>query len=71
MIAFIKYQICYHFTIERIQLPEISDRPKESFGTQLKIIIKGLTTNRALVGIIIATIQTPDILFFIYRLSIR
>lgn len=56
VIAFILYQICYHFTIERIQLPDTSDQPKESFGTQIKAIIKGLTTNRALVGIIVAAI---------------
>ncbi|AEB30776.1 putative Na+:altronate/mannonate symporter [Carnobacterium sp. 17-4] len=56
VIAFILYQICYHFTIERVQLPDTSDQPKESFSIQVKAIIKGLTTNRALVGIIVAAI---------------
>ena len=56
IIAFILYQVCYHFTIERIQLPDTSEQPKESFSTQVKAIIKGLTTNRALVGIIVAAI---------------
>lgn len=56
VIAFILYQVCYHFTIERVQLPDTSAQPKESFSTQVKAIIKGLTTNRALVGIIVAAI---------------
>ena len=56
IIAFILYQVCYHFSIERVQLPDTSEQPKESFGTQIKAIIKGLTTNRALVGIIVAAI---------------
>ncbi|WP_029276641.1 MFS transporter [Carnobacterium jeotgali] len=56
VIAFVLYQFCYHFSIERVQLPDTSQQPKESFGTQVKNIIKGLTTNRALVGIIVAAI---------------
>lgn len=56
VIAFLMYQFCYHFSVERVQLPDTSEQPKESFGTQVQAIIKGLTTNRALVGIIVAAI---------------
>lgn len=50
------YAVLYFWTNERIQLPEKDTSETESMGEQMKTIVKGLTTNRALLGIIVAAI---------------
>jgi len=56
VLAFALYQFCYHFTIERVQIPQKPETEKQSFGKEMAVLIKGLSTNRALGGIIAAAI---------------
>lgn len=56
IIAFIMYQICYHFTTERVTLPQKEKNETDSMGTQVKVIVKNLTGNRALMGMIASAI---------------
>ena len=50
------YAVLYFWTEERIQLPEKDASDTETMGQQMKSIVKGLTTNRALLGIISAAV---------------
>lgn len=56
IIALVLYALLYFWSTERIQLPEKDASETESMGEQMKTIVKGLTTNRALLGIIAAAI---------------
>lgn len=56
VLAFLLYQFCYRFSIERVQIPQKPETEKQSFGKEMATIAKGLSTNRPLGGIIAAAI---------------
>jgi len=56
IVALVMYGILYFWSVERIQLPEKDASSTETVGQQMKSIVVGLTTNRALLGIISAAI---------------
>lgn len=56
VLAFLLYQFCYHYSIERVQIPQKPETGKQSFGKEVAKIAKGLATNRPLGGIIAAAI---------------
>lgn len=56
IVALVMYGVLYFWSMERIQLPEKDASSTETVGQQMKSIVIGLTTNRALLGIISAAI---------------
>lgn len=56
IIALLLYALLYFWSTERIQLPEKESSNTETMSQQMKTIVKGLTTNRALLGIIAAAV---------------